>query len=85
MKIIAIRPAPPGGGNAVARFDVQLDGGIRLFNLKLSRGPAGLRVHAASAFGSATATFAPASGAALARLAADALGDIRHDDRTEAA
>jgi len=84
MKIIAIRPAPPGGGNAVARFDVQLDGGIRLFNLKLSRGPAGLRVHAASAFGSATATFAPDTGAALARLAADALGDIARHEQTAA-
>ncbi|MBB4065475.1 hypothetical protein GGR23_002682, partial [Gellertiella hungarica] len=55
MKILAMRPAPPGG-NALARFDVQLEG-MRLFNLSLKKTGAGMRVFAPSAFGSAAVTF----------------------------
>lgn len=34
MKIISIRPAPPSG-SAVARFDVELHGGLRLHDIAL--------------------------------------------------
>lgn len=84
MEVLSIRPAPPGSGNTLARFDVQLDGGVRLFNLKLASGQAGLRAHAASAFGSPTATFTPETAAEIVRLASAALGDISHYDRSAA-
>lgn len=68
MHIISIRPAPPGSGSVLARFDVQLDG-LRLYNLSLKQTGVGLRVFAPSAFGSAVATFTHETSAALIALA----------------
>lgn len=76
MQILSIRPEPPGRGNLVARFDVQMDG-MRLYNLALKQTGKGLRVFAPSAFGSAVATFTPETAAALIALAQ---GEIRHND-----
>lgn len=75
MKILSIRP-DPGGGNVLARFDVQMDG-MRLFNLSLKRTGAGLRVFAPSAFGSAAITFTPEISEALVALA---VGEIAQND-----
>lgn len=83
MHIISIRPEPPGR-NAIARFDVQLDG-MRLFNLALKHTASGYRVFAPSAFGSAAATFAPDVSEMLVRAARGALGEIRQHDRQHAA
>lgn len=80
MKILAIRP-DPGGGNILARFDVQLDG-MRLFNLSLKRTGAGLRVFAPSAFGSAAVTFTHEVSEALVALAT---GEIAQNDSQAAA
>lgn len=76
MKILAIRPEPPGRTNTLARFDVEMDG-IRLFNLALKRTGAGLRVFAPSAFGSAAATFTHETSA---KLIAAAMGEMHHDE-----
>lgn len=76
--IIAVRPAPPGAGRAIAFVDVQLNG-LRLFNLKLVDGPSGRRIHAPSAYGSSVVTFTPDLAATLVRLSSTALGDIRRD------
>jgi hypothetical protein len=67
MQILTMRPAPPGGGNTLCRFDVQLDG-IRLHNVSLKRTGAGLRVFAPSAFGCAAVTFTPEIAAELIAL-----------------
>lgn len=78
MKIISIRPAPPGSGNTLCRFDVQLDG-MRLHNVSLKRTGSGLRVFAPSAFGCAAVTFTPETAAALIALAS---GEIaKHEYR----
>lgn len=45
MKIISIRPAPYGAGNIVARFDAELDNGIKLFRLQLVKTRNGIRVY----------------------------------------
>lgn len=68
MQIISIRPAPPGSGNTLCRFDVQLDG-MRLHNVSLKRTGSGLRVFAPSAFGCAAVTFTPEIAAELIALA----------------
>lgn len=82
MKILSIRPEPPGAGNTVARFDVQITSDLRLYNLKLVSTPSGhRRVYAASAFGANTATFSPALSAELIRAAMAALGGNTAHDR----
>ena len=80
MKILSIRPEPPGRSNTLARFDVQLDG-LRLYNLALKQTGAGLRVFAPSAFGAAVATFTQETAEALTALAA---GEIDRNDRNPA-
>ncbi|RAZ84202.1 hypothetical protein DPM33_32290 [Mesorhizobium hawassense] len=58
MKILNIRPEPPGCGNVIARVDVEIDEHIRLFNLKVSRRPeGGFAVFAPNANGARAATF----------------------------
>lgn len=79
MKILSIRP-DPGGGNVLARFDVQLEG-MRFFNLSLKRTGAGLRVFAPSAFGSAAITFTPEISEALVALAT---GEIAQNEQRAA-
>jgi hypothetical protein len=78
MRILSIRPAPPGdGGRTLARFDLQLVDGVRLYNLKLAEKPDGRRrVFAPSAFGSAAATFQTDIAEKIVRAASAALGEI---------
>lgn len=86
MKILSIRPAPPGAGNARARFDIELEGGLRLYHLKLAETPSGWRVFAPSAFGEAVATFTHELTADLVSAARIALGEItRNDSNSRAA
>lgn len=74
--ILDIRPAPMGAGSRTVAFvDVQLTEDCRLYNLRLVDIPDGYRIHAPSAFGSKTATFAPALAAELVRVAIHSLGD----------
>lgn len=77
MKVLSIRPI--FSGSVIARFDIEIPGGVRLFNLKLSRTPRGLRVHSASAFGNSTATFTPETAEAITQAAHKALGDVAID------
>lgn len=77
MRVLSVRRLH--AGNAIARFDIELPGGIRLFNLKLSQTPRGLRVHSASAFGNSTATFTPETAEAITQAAREALGDVAID------
>ncbi|WP_454745637.1 hypothetical protein [Ciceribacter selenitireducens] len=79
MKIISIRPAPPGG-NTLARFDAELAPGIRAYGLRLVQAQAGLRVFGASIAGGSSVTFVPEVAARLAQLAQ---GEIARDDRAK--
>lgn len=69
MEIIAIRPAVPGGGKLVARFDLKMPDGIKLYDLKLVRGTTGLRVYGPALHGGSAVTFPPAVADAIAREA----------------
>jgi len=81
-----MRPAPSGaGGRTVAFVDVQLTPDCRLYNLRLVDIPDGYRIHAPSAFGSKTATFAPALAADLVRAAIHTLGEKTTDARRPSA
>ncbi|QKD04271.1 hypothetical protein EB235_24620 [Mesorhizobium loti R88b] len=57
MKILSLRPEPPGGGAVRARFDVEMDDGIRLYDLKLVQARAGWRVYGPQHHGGAVVTF----------------------------
>lgn len=81
MKILSIRPAPPGG-KTVLRFDVEIMPGVKLYDLKLIRGDRGYRVFGPSIGGGAAATFAPAIADQLVELV---LGDVSHNDHQKAA
>ena len=76
MKIIAIRRQPPGG-KVLARFDAETEGGIRLYELQLTRGPNGLRVYGPRAENGAAVTFPPSVVDVLTALANEALANDR--------
>jgi len=82
MKILSIRPAPPGSGKTIARFDAEIAEGIKGYDLKLVQADRGLRVFGPSIGGGAAITFAPAIADALAKLA---MGEVARNDRTKAA
>lgn len=86
MKILHVRPAPSRGrGNfhSIAEFDVEINEGLRLQGLLLSRAPDGkFFVFAPSKHGKKFASF---TGEYARRLAAAAQatigGDVAHDNR----
>jgi hypothetical protein len=82
MKIIAIRPAPPGSGKTVARFDAEIAEGVKAYDLKLVRADRGLRVFGPSVSGGSAITFAPVIADALAKLA---MGEVARDDKSKSA
>lgn len=81
MEILSIRQAPPGS-KTVARFDVELTPGVKLYDLKLIRGDRGYRVFGPSIGGGAAVTFSPAIADQLVLLA---LGDVTRYERSHAA
>ncbi|RVD64092.1 hypothetical protein [Mesorhizobium sp. M7A.F.Ca.ET.027.03.2.1] len=86
MHILEIRPAPPGDGRTLARFDLQLVDGVRLYNLKLTEKPDGRRrVFAPSAFGCAAATFNNEIADQIVRAASAALGENNREQHQRAA
>ncbi|MCK0197743.1 hypothetical protein MWN34_12555 [Ancylobacter sp. 6x-1] len=69
MRIIAIRPAPPGG-NVVAFVDVEIDERLRLFNLRLHRNQGGeFRIFAHGTAGRHSVGFAPDLAVEITRAA----------------
>ncbi|RWF66642.1 MAG: hypothetical protein EOS47_05190 [Mesorhizobium sp.] len=59
MRILDIRPAPPGTGRTVAHFDLQLTDECRLYALRLVQGDGGrLLTYAPNSHGARVATFA---------------------------
>lgn len=60
----------PAGMSGIARVDVELECGVRLFNLTVKRGQDGVhRVWAPHAFGRWTATFSPELSVTIAAAA----------------
>lgn len=84
MKILDIRPEPPGSGRVIARFNVEISDDIRLFGLRLSeRAAGGHAVYAPNAMGQRCATF---SYPLVERIAAAALAALKEQmphDRNE--
>jgi len=72
MKILSIRPCPPGG-RYIARFDAELPLGIKAYDLKMVRGPSGIRVYGPQFASGAAVTFPPAVADELAKLAMEAV------------
>lgn len=58
MKILSIRPAPPGEGKTLARFDIELTPELRMYDLRLVQAADGRRLtYSQNAGGRRTATF----------------------------
>lgn len=75
MRILSIRPAQAGSGKVVARFDAELDSGVRCYELKLAAGPNGWRVYGPSLGSGAAVTFPPSIVDNLAALAREAFAN----------
>lgn len=75
MKILSIRPASPGGGKLLARFDLEMPDGVRLYDLKLVRGSTGPRVYGPALHGGAAVTFPITIADEIAR---EAVAHVRH-------
>lgn len=84
MKILSIRSVPPGG-KQIARFDVELLPGVKLYDLKLVLSDRGYRVFGPSIGGGAAATFAPPIADELAQLALGEVARYENSDRCAAA
>lgn len=88
MKILSIRPAPPGSGavREIARFDLQLSDDVRLYGLRLMQTTEGRHLtYAPSSGGRRFATFAPSlvdtiTAAAISEF--NNMGHVTADDRT---
>lgn len=60
IRILDIRPVPPGAGRTIARFDLEIDGCIRLYGLILRELPDGSkRIAGPQESGRRFATFLP--------------------------
>jgi hypothetical protein len=60
MRIVAIRPVPKGAGKTIARFDLEVEGGLRMYGLVLREHSDGARAIAGPQFGGRRfATFLP--------------------------
>ncbi|MET4210616.1 hypothetical protein [Bradyrhizobium sp. LA2.1] len=76
MKVIDIRPSPPGS-TTLARFDLQLNEHLRLFNLALrQRGDDHCWTVAPNAFGERTAAFGEQFNRAISDMALAALMEL---------
>lgn len=80
MKILAIRPAPPGTAT-LARFDLELNDHLRLYNLALrQRGDEPAHVCAPNAFQERVAGFSAPFNKALSELALKSLVELQTDN-----
>jgi hypothetical protein len=66
MKILSIRPAPPGG-KTIAHVDVEIVDGVKLFGLRVSRAEdSSYRVYGQNSARGRTCSFSPAIVAQIA-------------------
>ncbi len=79
LKILDIRPSPPGSAT-LARFDLELNDHLKLFNLALRRrGDEPAHVIAPNAFQQRVAGFSASFNRALAELALNSLVELQTD------
>lgn len=79
LKILSIRPGPPGS-STLARFDLELNDHLRLYNRALrQRGEEPVHVMAPNAFQERTAGFSASFNKALAELAFNSLVELQTD------
>jgi hypothetical protein len=71
MRILSI--SPPQGDREVARASIEFDGGVRLYDLRITRADNGHRVYARSA------TFAPATADAISNAVLKKMGRVPND------
>lgn len=74
MKILSVR-REIGAGNTLARFDAELQPGVKAYGLKLVRAQNGLRVFGPSVMGGPAVTFSPEIAQKLATIVS---GEIAH-------
>ncbi len=73
MRIVAIRPVPKGTGKTIARFDLEVEGGLRMYGLVLREHPDGVRAIAGpQCEGRRFATFLPEVATQITKLASEA-------------
>ncbi|MBH5371482.1 hypothetical protein [Bradyrhizobium glycinis] len=84
MRILSIRPSPPGSAT-LARFDLELNDHLKLFNLALRQRP-GARswTVAPNAFGERTAALGEQFNRAISDMAFAALMELHADASTNA-
>lgn len=76
-RILAIRAVPSGAGNVRARFDAELESGVRLYDLKLCQAAKGWRVYGPQHHGAPVVTLPIAVADQLSVLALEAVADAR--------
>lgn len=79
MEILWIRPLPPGSGNTVARLNVALDCGVRLFGLRLVAKHGKHLLYGPNASGAGVVTFTPELADKIAKLALAEMERVTHD------
>lgn len=88
MRILSIAPGSPSRGDrfpCIARFDVEIGGSLRIYNLRLLRSPDGRHlVYAPSAQGKRCATFLPDLAQQISAAAIAALGGRTANDNRAA-
>lgn len=76
MKILQIRPVPKDTGKTIARFDLEINGGLRMYGLVLRELPDGYRTIAGPQLdGRRFATFLPEIAAQITTIASDAYNE----------
>ncbi|MCA1399135.1 hypothetical protein [Bradyrhizobium sp. BRP56] len=84
MKILSIRPSPPGG-STLARFDLELNEHLRLYNLGLRQRANGrCWTVAPNAFHERTAAFGEQFNRAISDMALAALVELPADESSAA-
>ncbi|WP_130229041.1 hypothetical protein [Bradyrhizobium sp. Leo121] len=74
MKILDIRPSPPGERKTLARFDLELTPELRMYDLRLVQTESGRRLtYSQNAGGKRTATFVGTLADEVTQLASNAL------------
>lgn len=87
MKILTLRPAPPGG-STIAHVDVEIIDGVKLYGLRVSRAKDGsFRVFGLSNYHGRTSAFDRSAVEAIAKATIQFMtmnGLLRNDDRSAA-
>ncbi|MGH6774584.1 hypothetical protein [Brucella tritici] len=85
IRIVSIRPVPKGASKTIARFDLEVDGGLRIYGLVLREYPDGARsIAGPQCDGRRFATFLPDVASQITKLASQAYEGMYANSRTAA-